>query len=101
MAMSAGRPQVIIPTQMEGRLTADAVVRRGCGRLLVGKESTPQGVVSALKAVITDQALARHAVAVSHEIAARGPQQTVDRIISTCLSVLESCSKTSARIGVA
>src|SRR3546814_5874542 len=43
-APSAGRPQILLPTHMEARLPADAVVARGCGRLLTTQETPKDGV---------------------------------------------------------
>jgi len=87
-ALSAGRPQVLLPTHMEARLSADAIVARGCGHLLAQNETTKEGLPPMLEAVAADRAMAERAVALSHEIAARGPQHTVERILETCLDVL-------------
>jgi hypothetical protein len=40
--------------------------------------------------------MAARAVEVSQEIAARGPQRTVDRIVETCLGLLEAPRKAAA-----
>ena len=88
-ALSAGRPQILLPTHMEARLSADAVVARGCGRLLLTAETTAEGVPPVLEAVAGDAAMARRATELAREIAARGPQRTVERILDTCLAVLE------------
>lgn len=100
-ALSAGRPQVFMPTQMESRLMADAVVARGCGHLLTCQENTAHGFAAAFKSIAANQTMAERAVAVSLELKARGPQRTVERILDTCLKVLESRANTTARAGVA
>jgi UDP-N-acetylglucosamine:LPS N-acetylglucosamine transferase len=88
-ALSAGRPQILLPTHMEARLSADAVVARGCGRLLTTAETTAEGLPPVLEAVAADSAMAGRAIALAQAIAARGPQHTVDRILATCLAVLD------------
>lgn len=94
-ALSAGRPQLLLPTHMEARLSADAVVARGCGRLLAASETTAQGVPPVLQEMAADRAMAARATALAQEIAARGLQHTVDRILATCLAVLESKAATA------
>jgi len=92
-ALSGGRPQILLPTHMEARLSADAVVARGCGRLLATAETTAKGVPPVLEAMAADGAMAARAIALAGEIAARGPQNTVDRILATCLAVLDGKAK--------
>ena len=88
-ALSAGRPQLLLPTHMEARLSADAVVARGCGRLLSTQESTADGLPPVLEAVAADPAMAARATALAQAIKARGPLHTVDKILATCLAVLD------------
>lgn len=100
-ALSAGRPQIMVPTQMESRLMADSVVARGCGRMATCQGNSVQGFVQALHAVANDRAMAQRAVAVASEISARGPVRAVDRIIETCNSVLDSCASEGSMVGMA
>jgi hypothetical protein len=93
-ALSGGRPQILLPTHMEARLSADAVVAAGCGRLLGSKEAGKEDLPPILEAVAGDAAMALHAVTLSREIAARGPQNTVERIVATCLAVLDGRAAT-------
>jgi hypothetical protein len=95
-ALSGGRPQVLLPTHMEARLSADAIVRLGCGHRLDDKEANKDGLPALLDAVGANEAMAARAVEVSQEIAARGPQRTVDRIVETCLGLLEAPRKAAA-----
>lgn len=88
-ALSAGRPQLLLPTHMEARLSTNAVVARGCGRLLAPDETTAEGVPPVLEAMAADTAMPARATALAQEIAARGPQNTVEKILATCLAVLE------------
>jgi hypothetical protein len=97
-ALSAGRPQIVVPTQMESRLMGDAVVARGCGRLLAGTDISSQQLVAVLNAVASDRGMAERAVALSREIRVRGPQHPVETILNTCYSVLEDCARTTAKI---
>lgn len=98
-ALSAGRPQILVPTQMESRLMADAVVERGCGRLATCQGNNPQGFVQALQAVVKDRRMAERAIAVSHEIRRRGPVRAVDQILDTCNSVLAAQAKKDPLVG--
>ena len=87
-ALSAGRPQILLPTHMEARLSADAIVAQGCGHLLSAKETSEDGLPPALEAIATDRAMAERAVALSQVIAARGPLNSVERIVETCRTLL-------------
>jgi hypothetical protein len=98
-ALSAGRPQILIPTQMESRLMADAVVARGCGHIVTCQGNSAQGLPRVLSAIAADRGMAERAVALAYEIKSR--QQTVDRILNTCFSVLASSTDTNTRVGVA
>lgn len=88
-ALSAGRPQILLPTHMEARLSADAVVSHGCGRLLTTQATSKEGVPPVLEAVAADREMTRRASDLAQKIAARGPQRTVERILATCLAVLD------------
>ena len=96
-ALSAGRPQILIPTQMESRLMADAVVARGCGQILTCQGNSAQGLPRVLAAMIADRRMAERAHGLAHEIKQRGPQQTVDTIINTCNTVLDNSVGSNAR----
>lgn len=88
-ALSGGRPQVLLPTHMEARLSADSLVRLGVGRLLATKELDAEPLPPVLEEVAGDAAMAERAVALSRDIAGRGPQRTVERILATCLDILD------------
>ena len=100
-ALSAGRPQIMIPTQMESRLMADALVAKGCGRLLSCQGNSAQGLIQTLNAVTADRGMAERAVALSHEIKGRGPVRAVDQIMETCNGVLESQANADSQLGLA
>ncbi len=95
-ALSGGRPQVLVPTHMEARLSSDALVDLQLGRLLLAKDLESEALPEMLEEAAADVAMAERAVARSQEIKARGPQNTLDRILETCLGVLEGTSKTSS-----
>lgn len=100
-ALAAGRPQIMVPTQMESRLMADAVIRRGCGQLLTCQGNSVKNLPAALVAVAGDAKMAERAVALSKEIKARGRQRAVTRILDTCHSVLEASAVSRAMVGAA
>jgi rhamnosyltransferase subunit B len=83
-ALSAGRVQVLAPTHMEARLSADALVRLGVGRLLGGGDD-PAAV---LEEFASDSSSLARATELAEEIAGRGPQRSVERIVETCLALL-------------
>lgn len=100
-ALAAGRPQMFLPTQMESRLMADAVVARGCGHLLTCQENTAQGLPRVLRAIANNRQMAERAGAVSREIKDRDRQRTVEKILDTCRSVLEHASESTSRVSAA
>lgn len=95
-ALSAGRPQLFMPTQMESRLMADSVIKRGCGQLLTCRNNTVSGLREALEGVANSRIMARRATAVAQEIHARKPQKPIDRVVDTCLTVLHEHSGAAA-----
>ncbi|MDX1554881.1 MAG: hypothetical protein R3212_02535, partial [Xanthomonadales bacterium] len=73
----------------------DAVVAQGCGQMLLGRQSTAQGLVHALNAVTSNREMAERAKTLSIEIQARGPQRPVEKILQACYEALEgSCCST-------
>ncbi len=96
-ALSGARPQVLLPTHMEARLSADSLVRLGVGRLLATKELDSDGLPPVLDDVAGDAAMAERAVALSQDIKARGPQKTVEKILAACLRALEQKTKPDAK----
>lgn len=100
-ALATGRPQIFLPTQMESRLMADAVVARGCGHLLTCRENTAQGLPRVLRVVANNRQMAARAVAVSHELEGRGWRSAVEKVLDTCRGVLAQSSETAARVKVA
>jgi len=94
--LSGGRAQVLLPTHMEARLSADALVRQGVGRLLLNKELDKEGLPPVLEEVAADAAMARRALDLAAEIKARGPQHTVERIVETCLALLDGKATSAA-----
>jgi len=87
-ALSAGRPQMLLPTHMEARLSTNALVELGVGRLLQNKDVEPANLPALLEEVAGDSAMAERATARAAEIAARPPYRTVERIVEVCLEVL-------------
>ncbi|WP_340119977.1 nucleotide disphospho-sugar-binding domain-containing protein [Pelagibius sp. 7325] len=88
-ALSAGRPQILLPTHMEARLSADTLVAQGVGHLLGAKETSETGLPPVLDAVAGDAEMAARAVTLSQAIAARGPLKSVETIVETCLAILD------------
>ncbi|MEO3431496.1 nucleotide disphospho-sugar-binding domain-containing protein [Pelagibius sp. CAU 1746] len=88
-ALSGGRPQVLLPTHMEARLSADALVRLKLGRLLLSGDLEGDKLPEILEQTAADAAMAERAVARAREIETRGTQKTVETILDTCLRVLE------------
>jgi UDP:flavonoid glycosyltransferase YjiC (YdhE family) len=95
-ALSAGRPQLLLPTHMEARLSANALADLGVGRLLLNKDVEPDAFPAILEEACGDRAMAEAATALAAEIAARPPYRTVERIVETCLEVLAKGKTTAA-----
>ncbi|KAA9133085.1 glycosyltransferase family 1 protein [Marinihelvus fidelis] len=89
-ALAAGRPQIIAPLQMEARLTADAVVARGCGHLLKSGGDTPQVLGQLLHAITGDGAMMNRARQIAELIARRGKYQPTEQALTLCDNILES-----------
>lgn len=100
-ALAAGRPQIFLPTQMESRLMADAVVARGCGHLLTCQENTAQAVPRVIEEIAGNRQMTARAVAVSHEVRSRSRYRTVEKILTTCENVLQHSFEAAARLNVA
>jgi hypothetical protein len=69
--------------------------------LVTCQGNSAQGLPRVLSAIAADRGMAERAVALAYEIKSRGLQQTVDRILNTCFSVLASSTDTNTRVGVA
>ncbi|WP_299400418.1 glycosyltransferase [Pelagibius sp.] len=90
-ALSAGRPQVLLPTHMEARLSSDALVDLGVGRLLQAKE-LDKALPAVLEEVIAERQMAERAQALAADIKARGAYRPVDRVLETSLKILEDAA---------
>ena len=86
-ALSAGRPQLTLPTHMEARLSGEALAQLGVGRLLMNKH-LDQALPAILEEVAGDTAMAARAQTLAADIQARQPLRTVERILATCLEIL-------------
>lgn len=95
-ALSGGRPQVLLPTHMEARLSANALADLGVGRVLLNKDLGADALPGILEDVAGDAAMAARATALAGEIAARPPYDTVDRIVAACLAILRGAAPSAA-----
>mgnify|MGYP000038295130 CR=1 FL=1 len=87
-AMAAGRPQVVAPLQMEARLTADAVVARGCGWLLGGGDHDAQSLASVLESTATNPVTVDRSRRAAETVWNRGKPLPTENAVSTCLDIL-------------
>ncbi len=87
--LTAGRPQLMLPRQLERRLNARAVEKLGAGLVLGGKE-TPEDVAQALKRLVDEPQWAERATEISHEINDLWQKRGgLERIVGRCLELIE------------
>jgi rhamnosyltransferase subunit B len=86
-ALTAGRPQVTLPTHLENTLTAAALKDLGVGVSLSGHNSV-QAAVDLVREVTVPGAFSRHAQAFAGIIEARSYQGCLSKIVDCCQTLL-------------
>ncbi|MCE9583490.1 MAG: hypothetical protein K8T20_13475 [Planctomycetes bacterium] len=84
-ALSAGRPQVLFPEQLEQRLTAGLLAGLGVG--LTASEKEPGA--AALRRVLKGQLFTMDAQERAADIRARGPWSGLERVMKACSEFVE------------
>jgi UDP-N-acetylglucosamine:LPS N-acetylglucosamine transferase len=84
-ALAAGRPQFLLPYNLEQALTANAIEEMGCGLNLVGRGAD---FAKLIRRSLKNEALKNHAASVSARIAERKIEDALSKVISACLQCL-------------
>lgn len=85
--LAVGRPQVLIPRELERRLNAAALRSLGVARVLGGK-LTADHVTAALRAAVADEALAARAAELARGLDRGGPDGGLKRVVELCLGLI-------------
>jgi rhamnosyltransferase subunit B len=86
-ALTAGRPQLMLPTNLENTLTTQALAALGVGRSLEGRYPA-RAVSELLREVLAPGGCSRQAMAFAQTIEARNYRGCLPRIIESCQSLL-------------
>lgn len=86
-ALAAGRPQVILPIHVESQMTARNLQRAGCAHLI--ENASEKELDAILLAAPGDREMKQTAQKTAHELARQVPQNPLEGIAETCLSLLE------------
>jgi hypothetical protein len=85
--LTAGRPQLLLPHDLDKGLLAQALLRLGVGRPLV-PDAAADGIAELLAAMVSDTALAARAMDLAHALDARGPRDAAATIAAGCEAIL-------------
>ena len=87
-ALSAGRPQVLVPMYQEARLTGERLRRMGVGRILPQADAQSGNVGNILSEIAESQETMGRAQTVARNIHARGPGRFLETCVETCEKIL-------------
>ena len=87
-ALSAGRPQLLVPMYQETELTGERLRRMGVGRILTPTDVQSGNMVNLLSAIAESQTMMERAQTVARNIHARGPSRFLETCIETCEKIL-------------
>jgi UDP:flavonoid glycosyltransferase YjiC (YdhE family) len=86
--LGAGRPQLVLPRQLERRLTAAFLNKLRVGGTIPGKFTADQ-FASALLRMVNEPAFAANAAAVAADLERPGEGEVLDRIVERCLALID------------
>ena len=87
-ALSAGRPQVIVPMYHETELIGEKLRRMGVGHTLSPEDVRSGNINNLISEIAESQAMMDRAQTVAHNIHARGPSRFLETCIETCENIL-------------
>ena len=87
-ALSAGRPQLVVPMYQETQLTGERLRRIGVGHVLTMEDVQSGNVGNSLLEVVENRAMMERAQTVSRNIHARGQYRFLETCIETCENIL-------------
>ena len=94
--LASGRPQVVLPRDLEKQFIARALLTMGVSPPIKGKLSR-QSLTLALLDAVGNPRYATQAVAWSRKIAERGPCSALPQIVAKCLSLIDGSTSGGAR----
>lgn len=85
--LSAGRPQLVVPRDLEKALIANSLRALGVG-FAIRREMKEDAIIETIRRFSNDKPSRERATAVAAEIAARGPSPGIGPIIAACEELL-------------
>ena len=87
-ALSAGRPQIVVPMYQETGLIGEKMQRIGAGRILSPKDVQSGNMGNLLSEIAESSAMMDRAQNVAYNVHARGPGRFLETCIETCEKIL-------------
>ena len=87
-ALSAGRPQILVPMYQETQLTGERLRRLGVGHILTNEDIQSGNAGNFISEVIENKETMDRAKTVAYNIHARGPYRFLETCIETCEKIL-------------
>jgi hypothetical protein len=87
-ALSAGRPQIVMPMYQESGLTGERLRRMGVGYILSPEDIHSGNIGNLLSETVESPAIMDRAQTVARNIHARGPGRFLETCIETCENIL-------------
>ncbi len=85
--LAVGRPQVVVPSELERLLYAKVLHTVGVAQVLMGKP-TAEEVATALQDVAADEAMTAKAEKIARRLDRGGPNSGLESIVDRCLSLI-------------
>lgn len=89
-ALSAGRPQIILPIYQETEFTGEMLVRMGTGRLLSPNDVRSGGIGKQIALVCESNIMIDRAQSIAQDIHNRGPWRFLETCLETCDRILSN-----------
>lgn len=90
-ALSAGRPQLILPLYQETELTGETLSRIGVCHRLTPEDAKSGRTRHILSRMVHDSDVASRAQSIARSIESRGPWRFMESCIETCDRILKNC----------
>ena len=87
-ALSAGRPQILVPMYQETELTGERLRRLGVGHILTNEDIQSGNAGNFISEVIENKETMNRAQTVAYNIHTRGPYRFLETCIETCEKIL-------------
>jgi len=89
-ALSAGRPQIVVPMYQETQMTGERLRRMGVGHILSSEDMQSGSAGNILSEVIENKEMIERAQTVAGNIRSRGSYRFLETCIETCENILSS-----------